>query len=359
MEIRRKYVWYIESTKCQPRRVVLSSISDDNSELKGVMYIEFASYSRGDKLHLMKETFNNVTLLKQLDRILGINRCIFHIGTVCTYFLYHIEEEDLASLSYLCQDASKVWYDTASNYLPDFGNIVAEYVYAPDFVNDFEGGARQILHMKTTFFDPSFLMDKDSSFKIVHVLLPKGHFVVVPRSENHGELKSGYKVPKVNNFADYSWIEAGHVPMRVNAGHLPWNPFVSLLKYILQQEALRVIPLTKRHSHVYLPLFVTTLAEELTLALEIMFDNAESKLNYSSCHDCGTVMILALLSSVPKMEQWFSCKRVEYSFLKVYEYSDSTFTTLAWSTWRMQVQFPTSLWRGCGFSKIFCRVTKK
>lgn len=49
------------------------------------------------------------TMLRHVEYFTGINSCKIHSALCFTYFLYHVEDEDLASISYNCYNASKKW----------------------------------------------------------------------------------------------------------------------------------------------------------------------------------------------------------------------------------------------------------
>lgn len=140
------------------------------------MYLEVDSYSRMNMPYWRTDTIKDVTLLKHIDLMPGIIICMVYICTGFTYFAYYARYKDLASFSYFCEGASKVWYVIAPSNSLHFGDIVAEYVYAPKFVIDFGGGARLIFAMTTTFFDPTLLIDRDVSFEIIRILQPEVHF---------------------------------------------------------------------------------------------------------------------------------------------------------------------------------------
>lgn len=64
-----------------------------------------------------------------------------YIGIAFTYFPYHVEAEDVASVSYIFESAN-VWCVTACSHCSELEYNVADFVYAPKFVSDFEGGGR-------------------------------------------------------------------------------------------------------------------------------------------------------------------------------------------------------------------------
>lgn len=163
------------------------------------------------------ETINDVTLLKHVRPIPGVNRCIFYIGTACTYFPYYTKHENLASLQYLGEQASKVWYVIALSHRSEFEYIVDEYVYDPEFRNDPGDGAREILAMKIIVLHPMFMVYKNASFNFVPVLQPKGPFLIAAPTAYHGGFNTIYSVAKATSFSNYSWIEVDWAQSRNTA----------------------------------------------------------------------------------------------------------------------------------------------
>lgn len=161
----RKSVRDIESGKRQHCQVTLSSSLNDDIERKELMYPDIVLYSRNKMIYCTKGIFGDVTLLKNVHPIAGINRCMLYIGTAFTYFLYDVEDADHASVSYSSEGVSNAWYVIAPICRSDYEDIIAEYVYAPRFVNEFKRGTRHIAAMKTTIFDLVLLINEDASFK--------------------------------------------------------------------------------------------------------------------------------------------------------------------------------------------------
>lgn len=165
--------------------MVLSLSSDDDSDTEELVYPACASYSKMNKPYWTADKINDMMVLKHVDPMPGTYRCVFYIGTAFTYFSYHVEDEDIASVPYLFLSPSKVWYVIATSHRSNSEDFIAELVHAPERFNDFEGGTRQTLAIKNTDFDPMLLIEKDASFKVVRVLQPRGHFVIVAPRPYH------------------------------------------------------------------------------------------------------------------------------------------------------------------------------
>lgn len=127
----------------------------------------------------MTDKTNDVALLEHLNPIQGISRYTFCIETAFSYFPHNVEDENFISVSYLCDWASKVSYVIALSHRSDFQDTVPEYFHAPRFVNDFDGGAKHILTVKSPNPFPILLIKKMYRSGSFGFLQTKGPLVII------------------------------------------------------------------------------------------------------------------------------------------------------------------------------------
>lgn len=91
------------------------------------------------------------TLLQHLNDTLNINISVFHIECAFTYFLLHVEDENLSFVSFLCEGDAEIWYVINRASHKTFEDFVASQVLAGEYLNDHYEVVRQILGAKTFY----------------------------------------------------------------------------------------------------------------------------------------------------------------------------------------------------------------
>lgn len=77
-----------------------------------------------------------------------VSSCIYYLGGAFIIFLFHVEDKNFFPTSFLCSGASKLWFAISSLQQVSFENFVASKVYGRQYVNDHNGGVRQIIATK-------------------------------------------------------------------------------------------------------------------------------------------------------------------------------------------------------------------
>ena len=184
---------------------------------------------------------NTHGLLRHAEQMHGINIPMYYVGGAFSYFPYHVEDEDLCSLSYLHYGSPKIWYVTPPSNKISFERFVGLHVLNPQFLNEYNNGVRQFLSEKSCLFHPllpkSFQYDL-SVYKVVHI---PGTFVVLPPCAYHGGFNTGFNVAEAVNYADMSWLTPARVVSKsVTSDRLSYQ--VSLpIEYMFWKEAESVI----------------------------------------------------------------------------------------------------------------------
>jgi len=91
-------------------------VSTDNVEI-GVVF---------PKWHV--GNLNDHGLLRHAEQMHGINIPMYYVGGCCSYFPFHVEDEDLCSISYIHTGDPKVWYVTPRQIGVDSRSFVL-YMY--------------------------------------------------------------------------------------------------------------------------------------------------------------------------------------------------------------------------------------
>lgn len=84
-------------------------------------------------------TVNQCTLPWQIEEIPGVNNCLYYFGAGLSYFPNCVEDEDLVSISFVCEEAAKVWYVVNLFERYGFEKAVASYMLSPEYLNEHEG----------------------------------------------------------------------------------------------------------------------------------------------------------------------------------------------------------------------------
>lgn len=56
------------------------------------------------------DSLNHCTVLHHIEEIPGVSNCMYYFGPGLIYLPHHVEDEDLASLSYGCEGTARVCY---------------------------------------------------------------------------------------------------------------------------------------------------------------------------------------------------------------------------------------------------------
>lgn len=94
-------------------------------------------------------------------------------------FPHHGKDENLASISYACEGVAKVWYLVNPSDRCSFERAVANYILSPEYLKDHDRCKRQVIAMKSTIFEPKYLLNLKCLVKESQVIQPKWHFVIL------------------------------------------------------------------------------------------------------------------------------------------------------------------------------------
>lgn len=100
---------WTRSSKRRARPVIYWSRDDDSFETE-LSWTTFLSVCRRYVKTWSINTAKEVTLPRHLDRMAGMNNCMYYIGGPFRYFPFHLHDEQLSSISFLCYGAPKLWY---------------------------------------------------------------------------------------------------------------------------------------------------------------------------------------------------------------------------------------------------------
>lgn len=234
---------------------------------------------------------NTQGLLRHAEQMHGINIPMYYAGGAFSYFPYHVEDEDLCSLSYLHYGSPKIWYVTPPSNKISFERFVGLHVLNPQFVNKSNNGARQFLSEKSCLFNPLLpkqFQDGLSFYKVVHI---PGTFVILPPCAYHGGFNTGFNVAEAVNYADMSWLTPARVVSKsVTSERLPYQ--VSLpIEYMFWKEAESVI---QRLSSIS-PSSPSLLKSGRLLhdALSIIFRQSKRKIFHHTGDNASNVLLLS------------------------------------------------------------------
>eukprot|EP00469_Lotharella_globosa_P012745 CAMPEP_0167773384 /NCGR_PEP_ID=MMETSP0111_2-20121227/1387_1 /TAXON_ID=91324 /ORGANISM="Lotharella globosa, Strain CCCM811" /LENGTH=669 /DNA_ID=CAMNT_0007663009 /DNA_START=3961 /DNA_END=5970 /DNA_ORIENTATION=+ len=130
----------------------------------------------------------------------GVTEPYSYIGTRFSTFCWHVEDDNLYSLSFLHGGAPKTWYG-----VPSTAARLVEDVYASVFPTLGKNGHG--LAKKTSMFCPTKLAEK--GVPVYRCVQNKGEFVITFPRAYHGGFNNGINFAEAVNFADESWLRYG------------------------------------------------------------------------------------------------------------------------------------------------------
>lgn len=104
-------------------------------------------------------------LLKPIENVPGINVLMYFIGGEFTLFPFHVEDQDLLSISYISSGSSKVCYFIPASLKTRFESFLTTAPLAFQYLNDQYGGVWQIISTKSILLDPNLMTRISSHFR--------------------------------------------------------------------------------------------------------------------------------------------------------------------------------------------------
>lgn len=90
---------------------------------------------------------------------------MFSSGADLLSFLYHVWYGDLETITHVCAVATKRWHAVKNSDVVTFESSIPIYMLSKKYLNDYEGGARQIIASMTTILDSKFFFDFFATLK--------------------------------------------------------------------------------------------------------------------------------------------------------------------------------------------------
>lgn len=296
------------------RRVVCSSSDEEELSTSNLVQNAPATSLRATP-HWNIDNINKTTLLRHMEDMPGINSCMYYIGGAFTFFSYHIEDECLSSVSFLCSGKEKVWYVANSASQTSFERVVASSVLDKKFLNDHNGGTRQILATKNILFNPMILLDdKSETVKISRIIQREGQFVILAPGAYHGGFNCGYNVAKATNFADFSWPEVGRLASRNKEIERPFMQCTIPVEMILWKEATSLVLFQSRNEPCP---YKVRMAKSLSIALKNVITKAENIMYHFIYNDKGNVLNWDEQIHPDDQIVCFECKRKLFLYVQM------------------------------------------
>lgn len=150
------------------------------------------------------DSVNQCTLWRHIQYIPGVNICMIFVVTGFTFFPYHVEDEHLASISFVCESPANIGYVVNPCEGDWFERAVASYMLSPGYLNDHQRGAIQIIAIKSTLLDPKYLEILKYRVNVSRVIQTKRHFAILGPFAHHRGFNGGYKISKAIHLPDVS-----------------------------------------------------------------------------------------------------------------------------------------------------------
>lgn len=260
---------------------------------------------------------NNFGLLRHTDTMHGINVPMYYVGGAFSIFHYHVEDEDLCSVSYLHQGSSKFWYVCPPAFRREFEELVATHILNPAFVNMYHGGARQFLSEKSCIFNPSLARRHGYDIPFYKASQQPGTFIILPPCAYHGGFNSGFNVAEAVNYADMSWLTPARVTAKTTAIERLSSQVALPIEFMLWKEAEAIIRKDGYGSKEIL----LDMAKRLHEALTTTFRQAGKKVHHHTRGDSTKIVSFGSIDIVGSFEErglpCAMCRRPAYFFFQI------------------------------------------
>ena len=131
----------------------------------------------------------------------GVNTPMLYFGMLFSRFCWHVEDDDLNSISYLHEGAPKTWWGVPASAADGFESVFREQ-YA-ELMKDFPS----LQYSKGVMLNPEKLLQ--AGVPVSHVLHRPGTFVVTFPHAYHCGFNHGVNVAEAVNFAGFDWLQHG------------------------------------------------------------------------------------------------------------------------------------------------------
>lgn len=113
--------------------------------------------------------------------------------------LFHSKETRLPEVSYFCPPQA----------MPNNQDCSFTYIFNTEYLNDFNGGGRQVFHEKTFLFNPCLLRTQRVSLQFYRFTQKRSMFVIIPPRVYQRGFNSGYNIASAVNYSNSSWFDFG------------------------------------------------------------------------------------------------------------------------------------------------------
>ena len=131
----------------------------------------------------------------------GVTTPMLYFGMLFSRFCWHVEDDDLNSMSYLHEGAPKSWWGVPASSAGDFERLFDEEF--AEHILEYPS----LRYAKGVMISPSRL--RQAGIPVSHVVHRPGTFVVTFPHAYHCGFNHGVNVAEAVNFATHSWLKFG------------------------------------------------------------------------------------------------------------------------------------------------------
>ena len=140
------------------------------------------------------------SMIKNLEDTPGVTDPYMYMGSLFSYFAWHVEDHNLYSINYNHLGAPKTWYGVGAAHAEAFERTATDAI--------FKGTATlaetvRALMNKTLLFSPSVLIQ--AGIPVCRAVQEPGQYVVTFPRAYHGGFSNGFNIGEAVNFAAGGW----------------------------------------------------------------------------------------------------------------------------------------------------------
>ena len=157
------------------------------------------------------------SMIKNLEETPGVTDPYMYMGSLFSYFAWHVEDHNLYSINYNHLGAPKTWYGVGAAHADKFERTATDAV--------FKGTATlaetvRALMNKTLLFPPSELIS--AGIPVCRAVQEPGQYVITFPRAYHGGFSNGFNIGEAVNFAAGGWpLLGGHAVERYKSMGVP------------------------------------------------------------------------------------------------------------------------------------------
>lgn len=161
---------------------------------------EELKHASGWNLNIFAKLKNS--LLYHLDeKTAGVIEPMMYIGMLFSTFCWHVEDNNLYSINYLHQGASKTWYGIPDTSADHFEEVMRKTV--PELFKIHPN----LLFMLVTMLSPRILVQ--NKVPVYHTVQREGEFMITFPKAYHAGFSHGFNCAESCNFALEDWLSYG------------------------------------------------------------------------------------------------------------------------------------------------------